>query len=144
MRNPSNKKSSTTIYLSSFSLSLSHVNLSEGEVCINEGGCLPIYTNKVTELLHGWGWPLTLTRLTAPRETPKIHYMMFHWGLLPRLTTEVVSHGLYIIMTSRKEVNTSSMGVQQHTMIIYIRISSEVTNSSTITDVKYEHIVSFS
>ena len=44
------------------------------------------------------------------KETPKIHYMMFHWGLLPRLTTEVVPQGLYTIMTSRKEVNTSPWG----------------------------------
>ena len=48
MNNPSNKKYLTTIYLSSFSLS--HENLSECEVCINEGGSLPIYTNQVTGL----------------------------------------------------------------------------------------------
>ena len=45
---------------------------------------------------------------------------------------EVVPQGLYIIKTSLKGVNTYPMGVQQHTMIIYIRISSEVTNTSTL------------
>ena len=35
-------------------LSLSHANLSECEVCINEGGHLPIYTNQVIDLLHEW------------------------------------------------------------------------------------------
>ena len=34
-------------------------------------------------------------------------------------------------MASQKEENTSSKGVQQHTMIIYIRISSKITNTST-------------
>ena len=89
MIKPSNKKSPTTIYLSSFSLSLSHGNLSECEVCINKGGCLPIYTFQVTGLLHDWGRPLTLTGSTSPRETLKIHYMMLHWGLLYGRTTKV-------------------------------------------------------
>ena len=44
---------------------------------------------------------------------------------------EVVPQGPCIIITSRKEGNTSPMGEQQHTMIIYIIISSEVTNTST-------------
>ena len=44
---------------------------------------------------------------------------------------EVVTQGLDTINTSRKEENTSPMGVQQHTMIIYMIISSEVTNTST-------------
>ena len=57
--------------------------------------------------------------------------MMFHWGLLLQLTMEVVLQGLYIIMASRKEVNRYSIGVQQHTMIIYIIISFEVTNTTT-------------
>ena len=53
MINPINKKYPAAIYLSSLvSLYLSHVNLSECDVCINEGGCLPIYTNQVTDLLH--------------------------------------------------------------------------------------------
>ena len=120
------------LYKSPPCLSLSHANLSECEVCINEGGHLPIYTNQVTDLLHDWGQPLTLTQLTSPRETPKIHYMMLHWGLLPRLTTEFVPQGIYTIMTSRKEENTYTMGVQQHTLIIYIRIPSKVTNTSTV------------
>ena len=64
----------------------------------------------------------SLTRLNSPGETPNTHYMMLHWGLLPRLTTEVVAQGLDTIKTSRNEANTSPMGVQQHTMIIYIRI----------------------
>ena len=132
MNKPSNKKSPTVIYLSSFSLSPSHANLSEFELCINEGGRLPIYTFQVTSLLHDWGRPLTLKRLDSPRETPKIHYIMFHWGLFPRLTTEVVPQSLDTIKTSCKEENTFSMGVQKHTKIIYIRISSKVANTSTL------------
>ena len=68
---------------------------------------------------------------TYPRETTSTYYMMLHLGLLPRLATEVVPQGLDTINTSCKGVNTSAMGVQQHTMIIYIRISFEVTNTST-------------
>ena len=45
---------------------------------------------------------------------------------------EFVPQGIYTIKTSRKEENASPMGVQQHTIIIYIRTSSEVTNTSTI------------
>ena len=130
MKNHINKKSPAAIYLSSLTLSLSHVNLSECEVCINEGGHLPIYTNQVTGLLHDWERPLTLTRPISPRETPNTHYMMLHWGLFPRLTTKVVPQGLYTIMPSRKEVNTYMMGVKQHTMIIYIIIYFELTNTS--------------
>ena len=63
---------------------------------------------------------------TSPRETTIIYYMMLHWGLFPRITMEVVPKGLDIVKTSRKGVNTSPMGLQQHTMIIYIRISSEL------------------
>ena len=44
---------------------------------------------------------------------------------------EVVTQGLDTINTSHKEENTSPMGVQQHTMIIYMIISFEVTNTST-------------
>ena len=84
----------------------------------------------MNDLLHDWDRPLTITGLTSPRETPKIHYMMFHWGLLPRLTTKVLPQGLYTIMTSQKEENTSRMGLQQNTMIIYIRISSKVINTT--------------
>ena len=47
----------------------------------------------------------SLIGLTSPREAPNTHYMMLHWGLLFRLTTKVVPQVLYIIMTSRKEVN---------------------------------------
>ena len=90
MNKPNNKKSSTAIYLSSLSLSLSHVNLSECDLCINEGGNLPIYTNKVTNLLHDYGRPLTLTRSTSPRETPNTHYMILHWELFPRITMQVI------------------------------------------------------
>ena len=75
----------------------------------------------------------SLTGSNSPRETQNTHYIMLHWGLLPRLTMEVAPQGLYTIMTSRKEVNTSLMGVHQHIMIIYIRIYSEVTNTSTLT-----------
>ena len=74
----------------------------------------------------------SLTGLTSPRETPNTHYMMLHWGLLLRLTTEVVPQGLHTIKTSRKGVNTFPTGVQQHTMLIQIRIFSEATNTSTI------------
>ena len=69
---------------------------------------------------------------TSPRETTSIYYMMLRWGLFPRLTIGVVPQGIYTIMTSLKEANTSSMGIQQHRMIIYIRISSEVTNTLTL------------
>ena len=71
----------------------------------------------------------SLTWSTSPRETPNTHYMMLHWGLLPQLTTEVVPQGIDTIKTSRKDVNTSPMGVQQHTMIIHIKIYFEVTNT---------------
>ena len=82
-------------------------------------------------LTHGWGRPLTLTGPNSPIESPKIHYRMLHWGLFPSLTMKVVPQGPYTTMTSRKEENTSTMGVQQHTMIIYIITSSEVTNTTT-------------
>ena len=82
------------------------------EVCINEGGCLPIYTNQVIDLLHDWGKTLSITRSTSPRETPNTHYMMLQWGLFPRITMEIVPQGLYTIMTSQKEENTYPMGVQ--------------------------------
>ena len=85
----------------------------------------------MTDLLHDWGQPLTLTGPTSPRETPNTHYMMLHRGLLPQLTTKVVPQGLDTIRTSRKEENTSLIGVQKHTMIIYIIIYSKVTNTST-------------
>ena len=45
---------------------------------------------------------------------------------------EVVPQGLDTIKTFQKEVNTSPMGVHQDTMIIYIRIYSEVTNTLTL------------
>ena len=77
-------------------------------------------------------YPNTLIVSTSPKETPNTHYMMLYWGLFPRLTTKVVPEGLNTINTSRKEANTPPMGVQQHTMIIYIRIYSEVTNTSTV------------
>ena len=41
---------------------------------------------------------------TSPRETTNTYYMMLHWGLLPRLKTEVVPQGLDTIWTSRKGV----------------------------------------
>ena len=126
-----NKKYSTTIYLSSLCLSFSLMRTSECEVCINEGVCFPIYTNQVTDQIHGWDRLVSLTGPTSPRETPNTPYMMLHWGLFPPLTTEVVPQGLDTIKTSRKGVNTSPMGVQQHIMIRYIRISFEVTNTST-------------
>ena len=71
---------------------------------INEGGNLPIYTFQVTDLLHDWGRPLTLTGPTYPRETTIIYYMMLYWGLLPRLTTKVVPQGIDTIYTSHKGV----------------------------------------
>ena len=58
--------------------------------------------------------------------------MMLHSGIFPILTMEVVPQGPYKIMTSQKEENTSPMGVKQHTMIIYIIISFDATNTSTI------------
>ena len=101
-------------------------------MCINKGENLPINIFQVTALLHDWGRLVSLTRSTSPRETPNTHYMILHWGLLPRITTEVVPQGLDTIKTFHKEVNTSPIGVQQHTMIIYFRISFEVTNTSTL------------
>ena len=68
---------------------------------------------------------------TTPRETTSTYYKMLHWGLLPRLTTDIVTQGLDTIYTFRKVVTHIPNGVQQHTMIIYIRISFEVTNTST-------------
>ena len=100
MNKPSNKKFASAIYLSYLSLSLSHENLSECEVCINEGGSLPIYTFQLNDVIHDWGQPLTLTWPNWPRETPKIHYMMLHWGLFPRFTSNVVPQCLYTIITS--------------------------------------------
>ena len=38
----------------------------------------------------------------SPRETTSTYYMMLHWGLFLRLTTEVVPQGLDTILTSRK------------------------------------------
>ena len=118
-------------------LSLSLMHLRECVWSINGEECLPIYTNQVTDLLHDWGQPLTLTGSTSPIEFPKIHYMMFHWGLFPWLTAEVVPQGIYTILTSWKEENTYMMGLQQHTMIIYIRIYYEVVNISTKTIFKW-------
>ena len=100
-------------------------------------GHLPIYTNQVTVLLTRLGRPLTLARPTSHRENPKIHFIILNWGLFPQLTTKVVAQGLDTIKTSRKEANTSPMGVQQHTMIIYIEISSKVTNTKTLSIVSY-------
>ena len=133
MENPNNKKFFATIYLSSsFSLSLSSCKLEWVWVCINKGGHLPIYTLQVINLPTWLGRPLTLTGPTSPRETPKVHYIILYWGLLLRLTTEVVPQGLCTIMTSQMEGNASPMRVQQHTMVIYIGISSEVTNTTTL------------
>ena len=77
MNKPSNKKYSATIYLSSLSFSLYSYELEWVQVCINEGGFLPIYIFQVTCLLHDKGWPLTLIGPNSPRETPKIHYMSY-------------------------------------------------------------------
>ena len=41
---------------------------------------------------------------TSPRETTSTYYMMLNWGLLPRLTMEVVPQDLETIYTSRKGV----------------------------------------
>ena len=73
----------------------------------------------------------SLTGPTSPREAQNTHYMMLNWGLFPQITMKVLPQGLDIINTSCKEENTSTMGVQQQTMIIYITIASEVTNTST-------------
>ena len=74
----------------------------------------------------------SLTGLNFPRETPNTHYMMLHRGLFPRLTTKVVTQSLDTINTYRKGINRSLMGVQEHTLIIYMRISFEVTNTPTL------------
>ena len=74
----------------------------------------------------------SLTRMTSPIEAPNTHYMMLYKGLFPRLTMVVVPQGLDTIKKSYKGVRTSPMGVQQHTMIIHIRIYSKVINTSTL------------
>ena len=119
------------ISLSSLFFSLSSCELEWVSVCLNEGWNLPIYTHQVIELLTWIGRLLTLTMPNSPRKTPKIHFIILNWGLLPWLITEVVPQGPYTIMTSRKEGNTSPMRVQKHTMIIYIIIYYEVTNKIT-------------
>ena len=85
MKKASNKKSSTTIYLSSLYFSLHSCELECMQVCINEGGRLPIYTFQLTHIMHDQGQPLTLTRLTYPRDNPKIYYMMLHSDYFPHL-----------------------------------------------------------
>ena len=139
---PSNKKYSTVVYLSSLdSLSLSLMRTWVSVRCV--------YMRESASLFISFKWltfrwlnqPVTLRGPTSPRETPNTHYMMLYYGLLPRLTTEVVPQGLDTIKTSHKGVNTSLMGVQQHTMIIYIRISSEFINTLTLT-LNYEGILS--
>ena len=104
MEKPKHKKSSAT-------LSLSSCELEWVSVCINEGGRLPIYILQVIDFLTWLGWLLTLAGPTSPRETPKIHFIILNWGLLPQLTTKVVPQGPQTIMTFRKEGNTSLMGV---------------------------------
>ena len=131
MEKTNKKKSFSAIYLSSFSLSLSSCKLEWVWVCINEGGNLPIYTLQVIDLPRWLGRLLTLTRIISPRETLKVHYIILYWGLLPRCIIEVVPQGPYTIITSWNEGNTSPMGVQQHTMIMPIIISSEVTTTTT-------------
>ena len=103
-------------------VSLSHANLRVWVVY--KWGRLPPYLypfNSLTKHTTG-AYMSSLAGPTSPRETPSTHYMMLHWGLLPWITTEVVPQGL-------DTIKTSLMGVQQHTMIIHIRISSEVTNT---------------
>ena len=114
MEKPNNKKSSAVLSLSSCELEW---------VCVYEGGCLPIYTLQVTDLLTWLGQLLTLTGPTSPRETPKAHYIILYQGVFSQLTTKFVPQGPYKIMVSWKEGNTSPMGLQQYTMIIYIKIS---------------------
>ena len=143
MNKPSNKKSYATIYLSSFYFSLYSCELEWFQVFINERGHHPIYTFQVNDLIHDWGQPLIVTGMTYPRETPKIHCMMLYWRLLPWLTINVVPQGPYTIMTSRKEENTFPMGLKQNAMIIYIKISSKVTNILTL-PLNYEGILSLS
>ena len=66
----------------------------------------------------------SLIGMNSPKETPNTHYMMLHSRLFPWLIIELVPQGLDTIKTSLK-------GVQQHTIITYIRISSKFTNTST-------------
>ena len=70
------------------------------QVSINEGGKVPIYTFQVNDLTHDWGKSIALIVLNSLRETPKIHYMILHMILFPKLTMEVVPQGPYTIMTS--------------------------------------------
>ena len=125
MEKPKYKKSLAT-------LSLSSCELEWMSVCLNEGGNVLIYTHQVSDLITWLGQNLTLEGSNSPRETPKVHFIILKWGLLPRLTMKVVPQGPYTIITSQKGENTSLMGVQQHTIIIYIRISFKFTNKSTI------------
>ena len=69
-------------------------------VCIDEGENLPIYTFHVIDQIHDWGWLVSLTELTSPRETLNTHYMMLHWGIFPRIIMEVVTQGLDTLKTS--------------------------------------------
>ena len=69
---------------------------------------------------------------TYPRETTSKYYMMLHSGLFPPLTTKFVTQSLDTINKYRKGINRSLMGVQEHTLIIYMRISFEVTNTPTL------------
>ena len=61
--------------------------------------------------------PLIPPRDITPKEAPNTHCKMLHWGLLPRLTTEVVPQGLDAINTSHNEVNTSPMGFNTSTLL---------------------------
>ena len=68
----------------------------ELDVRPNEGECLPIYILQLGDLLPQQGRLLYLTTPTSPRETQKYILHLFFWGLLPRLTTEVLPRYSYM------------------------------------------------
>ena len=130
MNKASNKKSLETIYL--FSFSLSHVKLIECEVCINERGNLPIYTFQVTDLLHDWGWPLTLTRSNYPRDTPKLHYIILHLGNISSTYNEgCTSRSIHNNGIRKGGKHISDGGTTTYTNLT-LEYISKVTNTSTL------------
>ena len=56
---------------------------------------LPIYILHLGDLLVQQGRLLDPTGSTYPMGTQKIHFTIFFWGLLPRLTTKVLPRLLH-------------------------------------------------
>ena len=101
----SNKKCSTTIFLSSsdcFSLSYSL----ESVWGVYKGGRAPSYLYPFKSLTKYKTRSYMSSHMgpTSPTETTITYDMMLHWGLLPQLTMEVLPQGLDTISTSHKGV----------------------------------------